>query len=474
MIIKITEEQYRYFINASDLLREDVFTSDIDTNQKVANITYLKGGSSKKRNAISGDFLKTDKMDNSGHDTYIVPLKGGIVSYNITSISGTEVMHYFKNYFERGGRKNTTIKVGDEKYKLDMQEREFNEFMQQFTNKVSNVVNYYINDMKSKNREINFNTLSIYPVKSSSNFNVEMVHRLISNGITINGMQIRQVNSEILDKDLSKIEKDEDFLKKNAEYYNSRQVNKRGENHTHMQALDRDFNMLSKYPDIAKQINIANEYTTSLRDKKRGKLLKQWDYVKKCGRENKLTPKAVNNFYNLFIGYQESVKKIVELSEYYDSVNRKNNRRQLRSVANAVKNTKGPSVELRKNEMYDFLQHNGYRGNLPKRNELYDVCMWEPVKFQIKKFTNDTRIGLRNLFKFDEEKLQAEIDNIKNSILVIFDDNISGGATLSDICYQYKKLGIEYMIPITFGKMKESWDSGGFNINKPENGFNFS
>lgn len=50
----------------------------------------------------------------------------------------------------------------------------------------------------------------------------------------------------------------------------------------------------------------------------------------------------------------------------------------------------------------------------------------------------------------------------------------SATATLSDICYQLQKIGVKYMIPITFGKMKTSYSQGiGQVINKPENGFNY-
>ena len=45
---------------------------------------------------------------------------------------------------------------------------------------------------------------------------------------------------------------------------------------------------------------------------------------------------------------------------------------------------------------------------------------------------------------------------------------ISGGATLSDICMQAKQLGIEYIIPITFGEMQMKYNLGiGNQINKP-------
>ena len=55
--------------------------------------------------------LKTDKMEKNNGDTYEVPLKGGIMSYNITSIKGVDVMHYFKNYFDK---KATKTKINGE------------------------------------------------------------------------------------------------------------------------------------------------------------------------------------------------------------------------------------------------------------------------------------------------------------------------------------------------------------------------
>ena len=473
MIIKITEEQYKFFANARDVLAEDVYADNIDANSKTINLTYNKGGSSRKRNKYNGEFLKTDKMDASGYDTYIVPLKGGIMSYNITSISGTEVMHYFKNYFEIGDRKGASIKIDNEDYNLSMKEQEFRDFMKQFTDKVGAVVNHYVNEIKSQNGDIDFKTLSIYPVRSSSNFNVEMVNQLLRLGLTINGMNIRTVNKDILNKDVSQLEKDEEFIEKNSEYYNSRRSPGYKVKGTHLQALNTAMNMLEKTPEIEEQIKLANEYTTAMRSTKRGKLLKQWDYVKMRFNQGKLTQNSVDLLYQYFIEYQNIVDNIMRVAQYYDECEQKYMNRYMKSIANVIKNTKGPSVLKRKTEIYDFLQQHGYRGKLPKRQDVHDICTWEPIKFQIKKLNNDCRMGLRNMFKFDDDVLQQEIDEIKNTILVVFDDNISGGATLSDICYQYKKLGIEHIIPITFGKMKESWSVGNLGVLKPKNGFNY-
>ena len=73
---------------------------------------------------------------------------------------------------------------------------------------------------------------------------------------------------------------------------------------------------------------------------------------------------------------------------------------------------------------------------------------------------------------------EINISHIKASgehyLYVSINDNISGGATLSDVCYQCKQLGIENIIPITFGRMYQSNTMRGIVLNTPKNGYNFS
>ena len=57
------------------------------------------------------DYVKTDKMDSLGGDTYEVPLKGGITSYNITSKNGSLVMKYFKHFFDSWNSHKLLIKI---------------------------------------------------------------------------------------------------------------------------------------------------------------------------------------------------------------------------------------------------------------------------------------------------------------------------------------------------------------------------
>lgn len=158
------------------------------------------------------DMLKTNLMDNnSGQTTYEVKLKGGFTSYNITDINGTEVMHYFKRKFSN---EETRIKLGDTEYDLEMQDSEFRNFMVQFLNKVNAVVEYRARQFMENNKGLTFSNIYIYPVPSSSNFNNEMVKRIVKNNHTIDNLPVSAISSSILKKDTSNLEKDTDFINK--------------------------------------------------------------------------------------------------------------------------------------------------------------------------------------------------------------------------------------------------------------------
>ena len=81
--------------------------------------------------------------------------------------------------------------------------------------------------------------------------------------------------------------------------------------------------------------------------------------------------------------------------------------------------------------------------------------------------------GELNLSNENQEIVKQEIEKANNTIFIIFDDNISGGATLGDICYQCEKLGIKNVVPITFGQMEESNTIGSIPLSIPENGYNY-
>ena len=472
--VKISESAYQYYIN------EDVFINGISNNKNknIANLTYKRnnnGGIARNRgNMTSLDMLKTNLMDNnSGQTTYEVKLKGGITSYNITDINGTEVMHYFKRKFSH---EETRIKLGDTEYDLEMQDSEFRNFMAQFLNKVNAVVEYRARQFMENNKGLTFSNIYIYPVPSSSNFNIEMVKRIVKNNHTIDNLPVSAISSSILKKDTSNLEKDTDFIDKNRDYYNSERWQTGGNGGTHMQAVDNDLNRLSRLESVKAEIDKANEFTKIENHKQTGSLLSQLNYVSaRLNNPEKYgapTLKSIKKLYDLYIGYQEAVKNITIAGEYYDTIAQKYHKPHLKKVAEAIKYSKGPSIEGRAQRILQILKEYNMTNGLPVKP--YDICMWQPANFQIKKLGNDSRMALKNYFSINNDSSEAELKNTDNSIVVIFDDNISGGATLSDICYQLQKIGVKYMIPITFGKMRTSYSQGiGQVINKPENGFNY-
>ena len=472
--VKISESAYQYYIN------EDVFINGISNNKNknIANLTYKRnnnGSIARNRgNMTSLDMLKTNLMDNnSGQTTYEVKLKGGFTSYNITDINGTEVMHYFKRKFSN---EEARIKLGDTEYDLEMQDSEFRNFMAQFLNKVNAVVEYRARQFMENNKGLTFSNIYIYPVPSSSNFNIEMVKRIVKNNHTIDNLPVSAISSSILKKDTSNLEKDTDFIDKNRDYYNSERWQTGGNGGSHMQAVDNDLNRLSRLESVKAEIDKANEFTKIENRKQTGSLLHQLNYVsarlnspEKYGAP---TLKSIKKLYDLYIGYQEAVKNITIAGEYYDTIAHKYHKPQLKKVAEAIKYSKGPSIEGRTQRILQILKEYNMTNGLPVKP--YDICMWQPANFQIKKLGNDSRMALKNYFSINNDPAEAELKNTDNSIVVIFDDNISGGATLSDICYQLQKIGVKYMIPITFGKMRTSYSQGiGQVINKPENGFNY-
>ena len=472
--VKISESAYQYYIN------EDVFINGISNNKNknIANLTYKRnnnGSIARNRgNMTSLDMLKTNLMDNnSGQTTYEVKLKGGITSYNITDINGTEVMHYFKRKFSN---EETRIKLGDTEYDLEMQDSEFRNFMVQFLNKVNAVVEYRARQFMENNKGLTFSNIYIYPVPSSSNFNIEMVKRIVKNNHTIDNLPVSAISSSILKKDTSNLEKDTDFIDKNRDYYNSERWQTGGNGGSHMQAVDNDLNRLSRLESVKAEIDKANEFTKIENRKQTGSLLSHLNYVSaRLNNPEKYgapTLKSIKKLYDLYIGYQEAVKNITIAGEYYDTIAHKYHKPQLKKVAEAIKYSKGPSIEGRTQRILQILKEYNMTNGLPVKP--YDICMWQPANFQIKKLGNDSRMALKNYFSINNDSSEAELKNTDNSIVVIFDDNISGGATLSDICYQLQKIGVKYMIPITFGKMRTSYSQGiGQVINKPENGFNY-
>ena len=511
--IKLKEIQLKFLQNS---LNEDVYTKNIDRNNKKANISYKKGfnANSFLTNTLTpSESIRTDKMDSSNSDTYIVPLKNGINSYNITSIEGKEIMHYFKRHFSDEAT-TVAIKVNGKKenYELNMENNEINQFLKQFVDKI----NFIIYDYVSKHRELTnrkiyrMSQVCIYPVKSSSNFNSKVADLLLRYNKNLFGLPVVKLNEKLLRKDASNIQKDEDFISKNLAYYNSRRgrYNTVGDavfdpgvrTQTHMNGLNSDLNMFKARNELNKEIgNLNNMVKTLLTD------LYAYRTALNKGNEKLVQyygVKIASEFPQYCLSGQD--KEIIKFASYVDDMGNKIAKRNENPTASAAdkasgknllyyrakKSTKTPSVDKNTSEIiqitkqynpeaYNSLSRNKfvYQGKYVSVLDTIKVMYREPIDYQIKKIFNDSRMGLKNVFSFDEKELELAKEQIAGNVLVIFDDNISGGATLSDICAQFLSIGVKHIIPITFGKMFQQWggaiNKGFAKIYEPENGFVF-
>ena len=474
-IIRITEEQYNTFINCKDIIKEDVYINNLNDKNKTASLTYIQNHSKRNvGNKTSADMLKTDKMDANNTDTYIVPLKGGINSYNITSINGTEVMHYFKE-------KNAFIEINKETYKLNMDNKEVNAFMKQFISKVERVTEWQLNEFRQKNKDIKYTTVSIYPVPSHSNFNRTMANTLTN--MSISGMKIQVINDAILHKNTSNLQRDNDFIEKNKEYYSQLQNKNMPERGTHIQNIDNTMNKLTSQQKTKSEIVRANSLVDEI-------IRIYNDIISNILTKRGRRPTAIfAELRQKYDEYVESCKKIRELGQWDDVITGTKKDRKIVSLAN-INNIDDNEDNKRitfnvinllkrfgygKGLTYNIIT-NGNKESVNKSNNTEILRKMDYRNFQIKTTTNDVRMGLKNYFQQNNEydKCQEEIDKAKGTLIVIFDDNVSGGATLADICYQLSNLGLSSLVPITFGQMRESWNiNQNVKIDKPVNGWNF-
>lgn len=468
--MKLTIEDIKYIVRESvyNILNENVYADLKKRNSKTKQLglTYNKGKSTNKNSASNQDYLKTDKMDNANNaDTYIVKLKGGINSYNITGIKGMNVMHFFKKFWDN---EKAIMKLKDkaentiENYELTMLENERKEFLNQFVRKIEVVLTDFI----SKNVEDKENLvgISLFPVKSSSNFNNKMAYEM--SDMSVLGLPIQIINENLLVKDLRNLEKDDEFINRNQDFYGGKySAIDKFDMGTVGQNLDKEVNKYNTLSKVWSLLPEINEYY---------KLIVRYYY---SYNTKGLSDKMMEKLVEVYKKYYDTLQKCYGL-KYLDTVSGTEKKLHKEKIIISKKYTKGPSVEKRSFDIWSLVKPYLRGQKCPITNKAYteiDICEWEKKSFEIKYLSNSVRLGLRNIYNpnTDEEYVKSELERIKNTLFVIFDDNISGGATLGDICYQCEKLGIENLVPITFGKMEESNTIGIIPLSVPENGYNY-
>lgn len=465
--VKLNKEDLMEMVKSViGMLTEDAFVNRVDKRNKRANITYKKGAPGWHERKITGDYLKTDKMEQLNGDTYPVKLKCGLTSYNITDINGTQVMKYFKHYFDR----NEVIDIKDpsskETFKLDMETREFNEFRRDFFNKIDSVIQYCINNFDGEY----YSMVSIYPVPSSSNFNEKMAQEMSK--LNFSGVKhgTKKLDENLFEKSFKNIQRDEDFINKNKEYYNS-QVNAGDENgETHDNSVTTAKNRYEQMSVVYKYIAHINYLvkriiTCVTNDKSRNK-------TNNTGKEysDTLGKNLLPLYIQLANDYDDLEGEVKKTLTYEDDFTKKNHAIQVASLLRKIKYGKTEVNKYNTNLVYSlvlpYIKNRVTRSGNPIKK--MNIRPLDTNIFSMKSATNDIRMGLKGFFSMNQELKEKELEEAKNTIFVIFDDNVSGGATLSDICSQLMEAGVKFIIPITFGRMRESYNAHqGAQITKP-------
>ena len=456
MLIKLDRNDLREMVKRAfeKVLEENVYidSDKVNRKKKTVGLTYAKGRS---RNPLTyWDRLKTDKMDEDSANTYEVMLKGGIVSYNITDIMGTEVMHYFKRLWDN---KSTKIDVQvdgqseKEQYELKMLKEEETEFLNRFKKKIEMVVNRWCDEYKTTSE--NFSGISIYPVPSSSRFNEKMAE-LLSN-INVHGLPVQVINQNLLIKDLKNLQKDTEFIEKNKDYFN-KPLFKNDVNNIYgsiQQNIDTSLNKYKAMEKVDVFINAINRKT--------GQMLSKLSYIRAKGNNDREASKLAKDY----MVYYDLIMECYTLT-YQDEVINQTRGFNRSSLINLIKYSKGPSIATRSEDIWNIVEPHlkGLKCHITgKEYTPIEIGKWSKPSFEMKHLGNSIRMGLKNFYRPNEqetEMVQKELKKIEGTIFLIFDDNLSGGATLSDVCHQCKMLGIKNIVPITFGVMNEKWTMG--------------
>lgn len=325
-----------------------------------------------------------------------------------------------------------------ESYELFMENDEYQQFFRRFYTKVNYVVSHVCKELYTKsNGKIAFSGVSICPVPSSSGFNT-MVAKQLAKYTKLNDLKVIDIDVNMFKKDFTNLKKDEEFIAKNKQYYSSNMFDSEVEDITHEGYVDKTLNRFSKIRDTRPYIEEYNKIFRQLN-------VCYANRNKYGDRFGQALAKFYKNLYDVFVKLNSSVKGMWK-----------------KQVFSKLKGTKS-QVEARKSdEMWEIVKPYLRGTNVTKM----DMHYLQPSDFEIKNLSNDIRMGMKDYFVSNVDVVEREMEKIKGTIFVIFDDNISGGATLSDMCMQAKKLGIEYIIPITFGEMQQKYYLG-HNVIKP-------
>lgn len=342
-ILRITEEQYRAFINGEDLLNETKDEGIKFNTDKNGNTTaYYRSGTTTN---IDDRIFNDDKSLRVRKKQ--LP-KSGVMSYNLYDITNMKVNRALKHHQDMNGRAVS-----------------FDPSMDTFVNRSVMYIKHIIG-----NNPVDIIT---YP-QSSSEFNKEITSKLLHLYPNSNGIQLKP---ELLIKNVRNIYVNVDIAKKIGLTDNEIHIL---QNKVEKWKREEDIRDVRRKMDELKQ-EVANIVAT-----------------RKRGRPS-------NDF----------VQKQKQISNYENEI----------AMMRKGMNGKDPTVDK-----------NGMTKN-----------------WQIKSIDDQNRRSIEGIFSINP-KYQTIQYKLKGKHIIVFDDNISSGATLDDVCLALQSLGVASIMAFTLGTIE--------------------
>ena len=147
---------------------------------------------------------------------------------------------------------------------------------------------------------------------------------------------------------------------------------------------------------------------------------------------------------------EKEMQTLNKLTELMLNINR-----EYGNLENAYNEIEKRRQENVRNKKYANLKHDNetFLSTQTKYTTTLDNTLNDRSVWQIKKQSEYARRILRNLFMLDDNKwIEMEKDK-ENKIVVIFDDNLAGGATMDNVCYTLIERNWKYIIPLTLAVM---------------------
>lgn len=372
-----------------------------------------------------------NEKDLTMHPTVVKLPRSKIDCYNLYKMSTTELQQVIKHQ---------TWGVGGAKVKINL-DNFFNQSIEYAQDLINNVVGRLkYNAMRygeSENFEVGYIT---YP-SSSSNFNdffVKGIQRYFPNAEIVKDFFLKRRSGLGIDYDMAELLKCDALDVAKLERFIA-----------DADAKEKTINLREKVEKIID--TTSSDFFSNI-----------YNFNSKAKYGKKEIEKDLNK---TAVGYDKNMKRMESFDEMSDNDYKLitqltdlmlNIYREYGDLSNAYREIEKRRAQNVSNKKYTNLKHDdeklmsNFNSNAENtlNNTLTDRKTW-----QIKKQGEYARKILRNLFMLDDNQWVKMEKDKENKVVIIFDDNMAGGATMDNVCYTLIERNWKYIIPLTLAVM---------------------